>query len=175
MIAFPRPDPSEHAEYYAQYIARVPDGDITSTLSDQLAETVEILRALPEDRETYRYAEDKWTLREVVGHLIDTERMFAYRALAIAREDDVDLPGMDQDAWSTGSNSADRLMVDLIEEWLSVRRSNVLMFASLPDGAGGRTGRASGYDFTVRSFPWIIAGHELWHRELIRRDYMEGL
>ena len=97
MTAFPRPDPSEHAEYYAQYIARVPDGEITSTLSDQLAETVEILRSLSEDRETYRYAEDKWTIREVVGHLIDTERMFAYRALAIAREDDVDLPGMHQD------------------------------------------------------------------------------
>ena len=118
MTAFLRPDPTEHAEYYAQYIARVPDGEITSTLSNQLAETVGILRSLPEDRETYRYAEDKWTLREVVGHLIDTERMFAYRALAIAREDDVDLPGMDQDAWNRGSNAADRAMVDLIDEWL---------------------------------------------------------
>ena len=134
MTAFLRPDPTEHAEYYAQYIARVPDGEITSTLSNQLAETVGILRSLPEDRETYRYAEDKWTLREVVGHLIDTERMFAYRALAIAREDDVDLPGMDQDAWNRGSNAADRAMVDLIDEWLLVRRSNVVMFACMPDG-----------------------------------------
>ncbi len=175
MTAFPRPDPSEHAEYYAPYIARVPDGEITSTLRDQLAETVGILRSLPEDRETYRYAEDKWTLREVVGHLIDTERMFAYRALAIARENDVDLPGMDQDAWNRGSNAADRAMVDLIDEWLLVRRSNVVMFACMPDGVGSRTGRASGYKFTVRSFPWIIAGHELWHRDLIRRDYMAGL
>ena len=175
MTAFLRPDPTEHAEYYAQYIARVPDGEITSTLSNQLAETVGILRSLPEDRETYRYAEDKWTLREVVGHLIDTERMFAYRALAIAREDDVDLPGMDQDAWNRGSNAADRAMVDLIDEWLLVRRSNVVMFACMPDGVGSRTGRASGYKFTGRSFPWIIAGHELWHRDLIRRDYMAGL
>ena len=89
MIDLPRPHPSEHAEYYAQYIARVPDGEITSILSEQFAETAELLYSIPEYRETHRYAVDKWTIREVVGHLIDTERMFAYRALAIAREDDV--------------------------------------------------------------------------------------
>lgn len=168
-----RPDPSEHAEYYAQYIAGVPDGDITTTLRDQLEETVELLRSIRAERETFRYAEDKWTLREVVGHLIDTERMFAYRALAMAREDGVDLPGMDQDAWSASSNAGDRALSELIDEWMAVRRANVHLFATLPPGAGTRRGRASGYDFTVRSFPWIIAGHELWHRELIRRDYME--
>lgn len=167
-----RPDPSEHAEYYAGYIAGVPDGDIIATLRDQLEQTVELLRSIPAERETFRYAEDKWTLREVVGHLIDTERMFAYRALAMTREDDVDMPGMDQDAWSASSNAGDRALSDLIEEWVAVRRANVHLFATLPAGAGARRGRASGYDFTVRSFPWIIAGHELWHRGLIRRDYM---
>ena len=168
-----RPDPSEHAEYYAQYIAGVPDGDIVTTLRDQLSETVELLRSVPEARETYRYAEDKWTLREVVGHLIDTERMFAYRALAMAREDDVDMPGMDQDAWSANSNAGERALSDLIDEWIAVRHATVHLFATLPHGAGDRTGRASGFDFTVRSFPWIIAGHEVWHRRLIRRDYVE--
>ena len=170
-----RPDPSEHADYYARYIALVPDGDITVTLRDQLGDTVELLRSIPEDRETYRYADGKWTLREVVGHMIDTERMFAFRALAMAREDGVDMPGMDLDAWSAGSNAADRTLADLIEEWIAVRRSNVHLFATMPEGAGARTGRASGYDFTVRSFPWIIAGHELWHRDLMRRDYLEDL
>jgi hypothetical protein len=169
---FGRPDPSEHAEYYARYVALVPDGDIATTLRDQLGETVEMLRAIPTERETFRYAEEKWTLREVIGHLIDTERMFAFRALAMAREDGVDLPGMDQDAWSTGSNAADRSLDDLIEEWISVRRSNVHLFGTMPAGAGDRKGRASGFEFTVRSFPWIIAGHELWHRHLIRRDYV---
>ena len=167
-----RPDPGEHAEYSTGYIALVPDGDISEILLAQLGDTVQLLRSIPEDRETYRYQDDKWTLREVVGHLIDTERMFAYRALAMAREDDVDMTGMDQDAWSTSSNAADRPLRDLIEEWVSVRRSNVHLFATLPVGSGTRTGRASGYDFTVRSFPWIIAGHELWHRDLIRRDYL---
>ena len=167
-----RPAPSEHAEYYAGYIALVPDGDISAILLDQLGDTVQLLRSIPEDRETYRYQDDKWTLREVVGHLIDTERVFAYRALAMAREDEIDLPGMDQDAWSASSNAADRPLRDLVAEWVSVRRSNVHLFATLPAGSGARMGRASGHDFTVRSFPWIIAGHELWHRDLIRRDYL---
>ena len=174
MTELRRPDPSEHAEYYARYIAGVPDGDVTVTLQEQLAETVELLRSFAPERETYRYADGKWTLREVVGHLIDTERMFGYRALAMAREDGVDMPGMDQDAWSANSNAGDRNLSDLLDEWIAVRRSTVHLFATLPAGAGIRRGRASGHDFTVRSFPWIIAGHELWHRDLIRRDYMEG-
>lgn len=168
-----RPGAGEHAEYYERYVALVPDGDIATTLKEQLGDTVQLLGSIPEARETFRYAEGKWTLREVVGHLIDAERMFAFRALTMAREDGVDLPGMDQDAWSANSNAADRALSDLVAEWIAVRRSNVHLFATMPEGAGGRTGRASGYDFTVRSFPWIIAGHELWHRDLIRRDYLE--
>lgn len=173
MTDFGRPGPGEHADYYARYIALVPDGNIVAILLNQLGDTVEMLRAIPEERETYRYAEDKWSLREVIGHVIDTERMFAFRALAMAREDDVDLPGMDQDVWGARSNAAERTLSDLIEEWIAVRRSNVHLFSTMPDGAGGRKGRASGFDFTVRSFPWMIAGHELWHRDLIRSDYLE--
>ena len=140
MTELRRPDPSEHAEYYARYIAGVPDGDVTVTLEEQLAETVELLRSFAPERETYRYAEGKWTLREVVGHLIDTERMFGYRALAMAREDGVDMPGMDQDAWSANSNAGDRDLSDLLDEWIAVRRSTVHLFATLPAGAGIRRG-----------------------------------
>lgn len=171
MSAWSRPDGSEHADYYSRYIAQVPDGDILVTLRDQLPGTLDLLE-VPEDRETYRYEEGKWSLREVVGHMIDTERMFAFRGLAMARSDGVDLPGMDQDEWAARSNAGDRPMTDLTKEWIAVRRSTVHLFASMNDSAAGRRGRASGYDFTVRSFPWIIAGHELWHRDIIEHTYL---
>jgi hypothetical protein len=169
-----RPAPTEHAEYYGRYIGLVPDGDIVEALRDQLGETLALLQGVPEDRETHRYAEGKWSIREVVGHLIDTERLFAFRALAMARSDDVDLPGMDQDEWARSSNAGERPLGDLAQEWAALRRANVHMFASMDSTTGGRTGRASGYSFTVRSFPWIIAGHELWHRRLLERDYLAG-
>lgn len=171
MSAWDRPDPTEHAEYYARYIARVPDGSILETLRDQLPGTLGLLD-VPIERETYRYEEGKWSLREVVGHLIDTERMFAFRGLTMARSDDADLPSMDQDEWAARSNAHDRPLAQMAEEWIAVRRSTVHLFASMESGAAGRRGRASGYDFTVRSFPWIIAGHELWHRQLIERFYV---
>ena len=172
MSGLRRPTPDEHAEYYGRYIALVPDGPIVETLRDQLGDTLALLQGVGSDRETYRYAQGKWSLREVVGHLIDTERMFAFRALAMARAEGVDLPGMDQDEWAAASNAGERPLWDLSHEWAALRRANVHMFASMAPADADRTGRASGYDFTVRSFPWIIAGHELWHRRLIERDYL---
>jgi hypothetical protein len=174
VTALARPSSGEFAEYYQQYVARVPDGDIVETLRDQLGETLALLGAVPEERETYRYAEGKWSLREVIGHLVDTERMFAYRALAMAREEGVDLPGMDQDQWVATSGAHTRTLHDLCAEWEAVRRSNVHLFATMTEEQAARTGVASGNSFTVRSFPWIIAGHELWHRHLIQRDYRAG-
>jgi len=170
---FPRPAAGEHAEYYARYVAGVPDGDILETLRDQLGATLALLQSVPADRETYRCADGKWSLREVVAHLVDTERVFAYRALAMSREDGVDLPGMDQDVWTPASRADERTLEDLGQEWAALRRSNIHMFAAMDDAQAARTGRASGNDFTVRSFPWIIAGHELWHRGIIEREYVE--
>ena len=174
MSHLPRPDGSEYADFYSRYVALVPDGDILQTLQHQLGDTLAALQGVGEDRETYRYAEGKWSLREVVGHLLDTERLFSFRALAMARSDGVDLPGMDQDEWAATSNAGDRTLDHLALEWAALRRANIHMFASLDSGAGARTGVASGYSFTVRSFPWIIAGHELWHRQAIARDYLQG-
>lgn len=172
MTALTRPDPSEHAEYYARYIAAVPDGDILETLRDQLGETLELLTGLSEEQQTYRYAEGKWSLREVVGHVIDTERVFAYRALSMARADNVDLPGMDQEEWASTSNANERSLEEMAAEWVALRRANVHMFAAMNSATGERSGIASGFTFTVRSFAWIMAGHELWHRSLIQRDYL---
>ena len=175
MSALPRPGAGEHAEFYARYVARVPDGDILDTLRDQLGETLALLQEVPREKESHRYAPGKWCIREVVGHLLDTERVMAYRALAMARSDGVDLPGMDPDAWSARSNAAVRPLDDLVSEWAGVRRGSVHLFATLPEEALERRGRASGNEFTVRSFPWIIAGHEIWHRERLAKDYLGSM
>ena len=174
MSNLPRPVAGEYNEFYRGYVELVPDGDILETLIHQLGDTLALLQSVPADRETYRYAPGKWSLREVVGHMVDVERVFAYRALVMARSTNVELPGMDQDAWVETSRANERPLDDLSAEWAALRRANVHMFATLDDQAGTRTGRASGFDFTVRSFPWMIAGHELWHRGLIERNYLEG-
>jgi hypothetical protein len=172
MSALPRPEPTEHAAYYGRYIALVPDGDILVTLRDQLEQTLAVLSRVTPDRETFRYAEGKWSVREVVGHVIDTERVFAFRALAMARSDGVELPGMEQDEWASGSNAHERTLQDLADEWVALRRSSVHMLASFTPAMGERWGVASGFGFTVRSFPWLMAGHELWHRVGLKRDYL---
>jgi len=171
MSGLSRPQAREHDPFYGRYIELVPEGDIVETLSMQLGETLALLQGVPLERETFRYAPEKWSIREVVGHLIDVERGMAYRAMSMARADRMDLPGMDPDEWAGHSNAGQRLLDDLAAEWGALRRAHVHFFATLGAEAGARRGRASGRDFTVRCFPWIIAGHELWHRNLLVKDY----
>ena len=171
MSLLPRPSAGEHVAYYARYIDLVPDGEITETLVRQLGETLAVLQSVPMDRETFRYAPGKWSIREVVGHLVDVERVMAYRALHIARADEADIPGMEQDEWIENSNAGKRPLDDLASEWGAVRRANIHFFATLAPDAGVRRGLASGFEFSVRCFPWIIAGHELWHRRRLVEDY----
>jgi len=169
-----RPDPNEYHEYYGRYIALVSDGDIVETLERQMEATQALLASVPAEKEEYRYAPGKWSLREVVGHLIDTERTFAFRCLWIARAAPDPLPSFEQDDWARVSNAGSRPLAELAEEWAVLRRDNVLFLRSLTEEAAGRAGIASGRSFTARSFPWIIAGHELYHRALIERDYLGG-
>lgn len=172
MSSLPRPGGEDQHEYYSRYTDLVPEGDIVQTLRGQMETTLELLRGVPAEKETFRYAEGKWSLREVIGHLIDTERVFSFRALTMAREDTARLPGMDQEDWGGRNNAHARSLEDLTDEWAALRRANVHLFATFDADTGSRTGIASGYTFAVRSFPWIIAGHELWHRQLIERDYL---
>jgi uncharacterized damage-inducible protein DinB len=170
----PRPGAGEYNEYYQRYIAMVPEGDIVETLRREMVETQAVLASVPADRETYRYAHGKWSIREVVGHLIDTERLFAFRALWFARGEGSEMGGMDQDAWVLNSNAADRPLSELADEWAALRRANVHMFGSFDAATGALGGVASGFDVTVRALVWMLAGHELHHRMLIRRDYLGG-
>jgi len=168
----PRPRAHEFNPYYQRYIGLVPDGDVVETLAREMDTTQALLASVPADKEEFRYAEGKWSLREVVGHLIDTERMFAFRALWFARGAEGDLPGMDQEVWARLSTAGARPLEELAREWAVLRRSNVLFFGSLTQEDGERQGVASNFEITVRALPWIIAGHELYHRMLIRRDYL---
>lgn len=168
----PRPLEGEYNSYYARYVAMVPEGDVVATLAREMEETQALLRRVPAEREEYRYAEGKWSLREVVGHLLDTERLFAFRALWFARGAGGELAGMDQEAWARESSAGTRPLAELAEEWASLRRANVLMFGGFTRGEGSRRGVASGYEVTVRALAWMVAGHELYHRALIRRDYL---
>jgi hypothetical protein len=167
-----RPEAADYFEYYGPYVDSVPDGDITATLEDQWEETEAFLASISAEQEEFRYAPGKWSVREVVGHLLDTERVFAFRSLWIARGAEGGLPSMDQDEWGKTSNANGRILTDLTAEWRAVRRSSVQLFRSFDDEAWMRLGMASGLEFRVRAFPWIIAGHELHHCAQLKRDYL---
>lgn len=167
-----RPESDEFHEHYARYIDEVADGDIVATLIAQMADTQGLLASVPAERETYRYAQGKWSVREVVGHLLDVERLFGLRALWIARDAVGEQPGMEQDDWAARSNAHGRTLADLAAEWSALRHANVLMFSSFDDAAWSRRGIASGHELTARAVPWIIAGHELHHRSLLKSRYL---
>jgi hypothetical protein len=165
-----RPGKDEHAPYYGLYIDRVPDGHVLAGLEAH-AETLALLGAVPPDLETWSYAPGKWSIRDSVGHLVDVERTFSFRALCFSRGDPGPLPGMDQDRWVPASNAGTRPLRRLLDEWRAVRQATLHLFRSLTPEMLDRRGTASGVEFTVRSFAWIIAGHELHHLDLFRERY----
>lgn len=161
------PEPSEYLEFYGRYVTLVPGGDVVRTLSEQLGPTLTFLGSVGEARASKPYAQDKWTVKQVIGHLLDVERVFAYRALSFARGDTTELPGMDQDAFMTDGNFAARTLTDLCEEFRYLRSANVKFFAGLPEVAWLRSGSASGAPVSVRALAFIIAGHERHHLRIL--------
>lgn len=167
-----RPAADEFAQYYARYLAQVPDGDVVATLTSQIDDTLAFLRALPAPRAAYRYAEGKWSVKEVVGHIADAERIFAYRALRIARGDETPLPGFDQDPYVRAANFDARSLLALASELESVRRATLTLLRSMDDESLRRRGVASGAPVTARALAYIIAGHERHHMEILRTRYV---
>ena len=141
----PRPAADEFAPYYGKYIARVPDGDLCRILADQLAETLALIRSIPEARGTHRYAPGKWSIKEVFGHVCDSERIFSYRALRIARGDATPLPGFEQDDYIPTGRFDQRTLADLSEELAAVRQATLQLFRHLDPTALARRGTASGH------------------------------
>ena len=167
-----RPDPSEYGAYYGRYINLVPEGPIVTVLRDQIAETLKLLRALPEARGNHRYAPGKWSIKEIVGHVTDGERVFAYRALRIGRGDETPLPGFEQDDYVKNGGFDSRPLGDLLDELETVRRATVQLLAPLDEAAMLRRGTASGFPVSVRALAYITAGHELHHRNILKERYL---
>lgn len=169
-----RPAESEYAPFYAGYVASVPEGDIIELLRANGAELDALLRAVPEEQGGHRYGDGKWTVREVVGHMIDAERIFAYRLLRIGRGDKTPLPGFEESAYVVSSGSDARMMAALVHELELVRASTVALLESLPADAWTRLGTASGQAVSTRALAWITAGHAMHHVKILRERYGLG-
>jgi uncharacterized damage-inducible protein DinB len=145
---------------------------VVAALQDQPRDTLALLSTLSEEQGDYRYAPDKWSIKEMLGHLIDAERVFAYRALRFARNDGTPLASFEQDDYVRAGGFDDRRLADLIEEFVAVRRATVWLFRQLSAEAWMRRGVASGNPVSVRALAYIIAGHELHHRRVLREKYL---
>lgn len=171
-IAIGKPDETEYLPYYGRYIALVPEGDVLSVLNEQLDETLALLRGIPESQAGFRYAPDKWSIKELVGHLIDSERIFSYRALRFARKDETPLPGYEQDDYIRNASFDAYPLSELADEFESVRRSSLFLFKHLDSEAWMRRGMANDSEASVRALCYIIAGHERHHRQILRDKYL---
>jgi uncharacterized damage-inducible protein DinB len=169
-----RPGSDEHAPYYAGYIAAVPEGDLIETLERQLAASLATWRGVPEARGAHRYAEGKWSVKELINHVIDAERVFAYRVLRAARNDETALPGFDENRFAKASHADQRAIGDQASEFEHLRRGNIALFTSLDDEAAARRVTASGHPITARALMWVIAGHERHHDRVLRERYLSG-
>lgn len=170
--AIARPRADEHAEYFSRYISQVPDGDLVSMLREQAVETVTLLQDLTPAQANYAYAPGKWTIKQVIGHIIDGERVFVYRAMRFARCDSTELPGFDENAFVDNANFNERTLGDLLEELQVVRASTIQFAKNLDAEALTRRGSANGNGISVRALLYVVAGHERHHAKLLRERYL---
>jgi hypothetical protein len=167
-----RPNPGDYSPYYESYIKLIEGEDILKILNDQSKKTQDILNSFSEHRGNYRYADGKWTVKEVVGHLLDTERVFAYRALCIARGEKKSLPGFDQDDYVKEGNFNKRELFDLNYEFRLLRESNLLLFRTFTPEMLRLKGFANESYVSVLAILFMIAGHEKHHMNVLREKYM---
>jgi uncharacterized damage-inducible protein DinB len=171
MNAHTRPASTEYAQPYAGYVALVPEDDVLAAIEEQSSVTQKLLASLDESKAAFRYAESKWSVKEVLGHVIDAERIFMYRGLAIARGETQPLPGWEENDYVRNADFDAWKLGDLSEHYALVRRSTIVLLRNLPEEAWGRRGTASGYPITVRAIAWIIVGHERHHVQVLRERY----
>jgi len=167
-----RPRPGDFPESYGAYIGGANGEHLADALHHASRQEAETLALVPAERWAYRYAPGKWTTKEVVQHIIDVERIFAYRALCFARNERGSLPGMDENAYQAEARTDRRPVADLLRESQAVRLATIELFAGFDDVALGRSGTANGNHFTVPAWGWIIAGHAEHHLRLIRERYL---
>jgi uncharacterized damage-inducible protein DinB len=167
-----RPAADEYAPFYAGYIAQVEDGDVRLQTGSQIRDTVALLDGLSDEGAELRYGADKWSIKEVVGHLADAERIMAYRMLRIARGDETPLEGFDENAYVPAARCDSLSLQSLLDELRAVRAATLALERNLPAEAWTRSGTANGHRVSARALAYIIAGHELHHRAILRERYL---
>jgi hypothetical protein len=167
-----RPLKTEYSLTYEGSLSKVPDGNLLEILETQIEQTVDLLNSLSEEKADYCYAPGKWSIKQVVGHMIDSERIMSYRALRFARSDGTALPGYDENAYVDDANFETQTLAALTEEYRALRMATLALFRSFDDGMWLKSGNASGFDFTVRALAFQIAGHEIHHVGIIKERYL---
>ena len=167
-----RPGPTEHAPYYGKYISLVPESDAIAALESQLADALLLLRSIPEPKGSHRYEPGKWTIKDVIGHMCDAERVIAYRALRFARKDQTPLPGFEENDYVPAGNFGARRLADLVDELEVVRAASLTMFRGFEADAWNRNGVASNNLMSVRALAFVIAGHGRHHIEILKTRYL---
>ncbi len=167
----PRPDLSRVPEYFHRYISRVEEDELLPALKNQAATFMQFLKTIPADKKDYCYGEDKWTIKEVLQHIIDAERIFAYRALCIARKEEIPLPGFDENGYAANAKAGNRDWQEILEEFNVVRQSNILLFSSFDDEQLNSSGTASGKPVYVSDIGFIMAGHVNHHKKIMEERY----
>lgn len=173
-LIVPRPEPGEYAPYYDRYISLVATKDILATLEKQLSETLSLFAGRGEAEGELRYAPGKWSVKEILGHLTDTERIFAYRSLRVSRNDKTPMEGFEQDDYVRYGPFGHCRLADLVEGFAAVRKTTLLLFRGLDEAAWARRGVANKSDISVRALAYIIAGHELHHRSILQGRYLSA-
>ena len=167
------PEVDEYPSFYAGYVNAIAGDDLLSILPQVNQVTLSLLSDLPEEKWGYRYEEGKWSVKEVVAHLADSERIFVNRALRFARNDTTPLPGFEQNDYVPECNASARSLPDILEEFATIRQSTILLFRSFTEEMWGRSGIASGGMVTVRAIGFIIAGHEQHHQNILKERYLD--
>jgi uncharacterized damage-inducible protein DinB len=170
-----RPARGEYNDFYHSYVERVPDGDIVAILATQLDDTIVLVNELTDAQARFAYGPGKWSVKQVLGHIADAERIMAYRVLRFARGDTTPLASFDENTYAPAGRFDERPVASLVAELTAVRRATVALLAALPHDAWTREGTASTFPITVRALAWIIAGHELHHRAILAERYLPQL
>ena len=175
MMTQKRPQSGDYAPYFAKYVMQVPDGDFLEALETQMRDMRTLLEPLTDKQAGFRYAPGKWSIKQILGHINDAERIFSYRTLRIARGDQTPLPGFEQDDYIKTANSSFRTLTSLLEEFAAIRRSSISLIRSLDDSSWLRRGTASDKPITVLAQAFIILGHSLHHQHILAERYLPAL
>lgn len=170
-----RPQTGEYASYYEKYVSLIPTDDILGALEAQRLQMAQLLNARSEREGNFCYGPEKWSVKEVVGHIADAERIFSYRALRFGRGDETPVEGFQQELYAKNGGFGERKMADVAEEFASIRLATIALLQSMPEQAWARRGVASGHEVTVRGLAYIIAGHELHHRLILEERYFPAI